>query len=50
MTASRLIRIGLVILGIWVALFLVGFWLYDSDNTRPGDGQGEPVPGLTTTP
>jgi hypothetical protein len=47
-TAGRLIRIVLVVVGIWVALFLVGYWLFNSGGTVPGTGTGEVV--TTPTP
>jgi hypothetical protein len=48
MTAGRLIRIGLVVAGIWVALFLVGYWIFNSGGSEPGSGDGDPVQVVTT--
>jgi hypothetical protein len=47
MTAGRLLRIALVIAGIWVVLFVIGYWVFQSGGSTPGEGQGDIV---QTTP
>jgi hypothetical protein len=42
MTAGRLIRIAVVVLAIWVALVVIGFWMFNAGDTVPGSGEGIP--------
>jgi hypothetical protein len=49
MTTGRLIRIVLVIVGIWLVLLVVGYWVFNLGGSTPGEGEGERL-SLRTTP
>jgi hypothetical protein len=36
-------RIALVVVGIWLLLFVVGYVLFNLGGTTPGQGEGDPV-------
>ena len=43
-------KIVLAVVGIWVALAVVGFALWNAGETVPDSGEGDPLTELRTTP
>ena len=44
----RLITIAAIVAAVLIAVYLIGFVLFDLGGTDPGSGEGDPVTGLTT--
>jgi hypothetical protein len=41
-------KIALAVIGVVIALTAVSLWLFNTGESAPGTGEGDPITGLTT--